>query len=444
MTAIGDRLVSVEEARAGVLAAITGPVESETIATPDGLGRVLAAPVVAGVSLPPWDNSAMDGYAVRAADTVGASEERPVQFDVTGDVPAGKAATSTVASGEAFRIATGAPIPPGADAVVPVELTTPLDADGRPGPRGRDAAGPLPAACLVHEPVDAGGSIRARGSDLEEGTTLLEPGRRLSAQAIALAAGAGVAQLSVHRRPVVAVLATGDEVRPPGEPLGDAGIPDANGPGLRALLTAAGCTPLDLGIARDDLDDVLGRLRRALDEGVDAIIVSGGVSVGPFDVVKTAIEAIGGIDLWRVAVQPGKPFAFGTAARATGGPDALVFGLPGNPVSSFVTFELFVRPALRRLAGRRDLLRAADKATLLDPVRKSHGRRAFIRVISQRDDAGTPLRDAESRVKVRLAGGQGSHVISALAKADALAIIPEADDELPAGAPVALWWLDET
>ena len=444
MTAITDRLLSVEEARVGVLGAIRGPVETETIATGEALGRVLAEPVVARVSLPPWDNSAMDGYAVRAADTVGASEEGPVRLEVTGDVPAGKAATATVAPGEAFRIATGAPIPPGADAVVPVEATTPLDTDGRPGPRGRDAAGPLPAATLIHEPVETGGSIRARGSDLEEGTTLLDAGRRVSAQAIALAAGAGVAQLTVHRRPLVAVLATGDEVRPPGEPLGDAGIPDANGPGLRALLTGAACTPLDLGIARDDLDDVLGRLRRALDEGVDAIIVSGGVSVGPFDVVKTAIEAIGRIDLWRVAVQPGKPFAFGTAARATGDPDALVFGLPGNPVSSFVTFELFVRPALRRLAGRRDVLRAADKATLLEPVRKSHGRRAFIRVISERDDAGTPLRDAEGRVNVRLAGGQGSHVISALAKADALAIIPEADDQLPAGAPVALWWLDET
>ena len=409
---------------------------------------MLAEPVVARVSLPPWDNSAMDGYAVRAADTVGASEEHPVRLVVTGDVPAGKAATGTVGPGEAFRIATGAPIPPGADAVVQVEATTPLDTDGsarssRPR-RHRPATGGVSRPRTESNPASA---IRARGSDLEEGTTLLEPGRRLSAPAIALAAGAGVAQLTVHRRPVVAVLATGDEVRPPGEPLGEAGIPDANGPGLRALLTAAGCTPLDLGIARDDLDDVLGRLRHALDEGVDAIIVSGGVSVGPFDVVKTAIETIGRIDLWRVAVQPGKPFAFGTAARPAGGPDALVFGLPGNPVSSFVTFELFVRPALRRLAGRRDLLRAAEKATLLEPVRKSHGRRAFIRVISERDDAGTPLRDADGRVKVRLAGGaggQGSHVISALAKADALAIIPEADDELPAGAPVALWWLDET
>ena len=413
------------------------------IATTNGLGRVLAAPVVAAVSLPPWDNSAMDGYAVQAAETAGAAEEAPVRLTVTGDVPAGRAATETVQPGTAFRIATGAPVPAGADAVVQVEWTTPLDADDRPGERGRDASGPLPGAILVHEPAESGTAIRRRGSDLEEGTTLLEPGRRLRPSAIALAAGAGVGQLEVYRRPTVAVLATGDEVRTPGEPLGDAGIPDANGPGLRALLELAGCEPIDLGIARDDLEDVLGRLRRALDDGGDAIIVSGGVSVGPYDVVKTAIETVGRMDLWRVAVQPGKPFAFGTAARPNGGPDALLFGLPGNPVSSFVTFELFVRPALRRLAGRRDLLRPAEKATLLEPVRKGHGRRAFIRVIAERDDAGTPLRDEDGRVKVRLAGGQGSHVISALAKADALAIIPEADDELPAGAPVALWWLDE-
>jgi molybdopterin molybdotransferase len=442
MSTTMDRLLSVEEARRGVLDAIQGPVGTETVATADSLGRVLAAPVVAAVSLPPWDNSAMDGYAVRAADTAGASEEGPVRLAVTGDVAAGQAAAESVQAGTAFRIATGAPTPPGADAVVPVESTTPLDADGRPGQRGRDATGPLPAAVLVHEVVAPGAAIRLRGSDLGEGSTLLAPGRRLRPSAIALAAGAGLGEVEVFRRPRVAVLATGDEVRAPGEPLGPAGIPDANGPGLRALLEVAGCEPIDLGIAKDDLDDVIARLRRALDQGADAIIVSGGVSVGPYDVVKTAIETIGRIDLWRVAVQPGKPFAFGTARRPAGG-DALVFGLPGNPVSSFVTFELFVRPALRRLAGRRDLLRAADKATLLDPVRKSHGRRAFIRVIAERDDAGTPLRDHDGRVKVRLAGGQGSHVISALAAADALAIIPEADDELPAGAPVALWWLDE-
>jgi molybdopterin molybdotransferase len=443
MSTTMDRLLSVEEARRGVLDAVVGPVGTETIPTTDGLGRVLASAVVAAVSLPPWDNSAMDGYAIRAADTARASEDDPVRLTVTGDVAAGQAATQAVREGAAFRIATGAPVPAGADAVVPVESTTPLDADGRAGSRGRDATGPLPAAILVHEAVEQGGSIRGLGSDLREGATLLEPGRRLRPSTIALAAGAGVAEVEVFRRPRVAVVATGDEVRPPGEELGAAGIPDANGPGLRALLEVAGCEPIDLGIANDVLDDVLGRLRQALDAGADAIIVSGGVSVGPYDVVKTAIETIGRIDLWRVAVQPGKPFAFGTAQRPAGGEAVLLFGLPGNPVSSFVTFELFVRPALRRLAGRHDLLRAADKATLLDPVSKSHGRRAFIRVVSERDDAGTPLRDAEGRVKVRLAGGQGSHVISALARADALAIIPEADDELPAGAPVALWWLDE-
>ena len=443
MSIATDGLLSVEEARRGVIDAIAGPVGTETIATADGLGRVLAAPVVAAVSLPPWDNSAMDGYAVQAADTAGASDEAPITLTVTGDVPAGRAASESVQAGAAFRIATGAPIPAGADAVIQVESTTALEADGRRGERGRDASGPLPAAILVHEAVSLGTAIRPRGSDLEEGATLLEPGRRLRPSAIALAAGAGVGQVEVYRRPRVAVLATGDEVRAPGEPLGDAGIPDANGPGLRALLERAGCEPIDLGIATDALEDVLGRLRRALSDGADALVISGGVSVGPYDVVKTAIETVGRIDLWRVAVQPGKPFAFGTADRPNGGSPALVFGLPGNPVSSFVTFELFVRPALRRLAGRRDLLRPAEKATLLEPVRKGHGRRAFIRVIAERDDAGTPLRDDEGRVKVRLAGGQGSHVISALAKADALAIIPEADDELPVGAPVALWWLDE-
>ena len=170
--------------------------------------------------------------------------------------------------------------------------------------------------------------------------------------------------------------------------------------------------------------------------------MSGGVSVGPYDVVKTAIESIGRIDLWRVAVQPGKPFAFGTADRPGDGAPVLLFGLPGNPVSSAVTFELFVRPAIRQLAGRTELLRPVDRAVLGDRVSKSHGRRAFIRVIADRDPAGAPVRDERGRVRVRLAGGQGSHVISALAAADALAVIPEADDVLEPGAEVALWWLD--
>jgi molybdenum cofactor synthesis domain-containing protein len=264
----------------------------------------------------------------------------------------------------------------------------------------------------------------------------------MSAAAVTLVAGAGVAELLVHRRPRIAVLATGDEVRAPGVPLGPAGIPDANGPGLRAHVAAAGGDAIDLGIASDDLDDVLTRLRGGLAAGADALIIAGGVSVGPYDVVKTAIETIGAIDLWRVAVQPGKPFAFGTAERPGGGAPVLIFGLPGNPVSSAITFELFVRPAIRRLAGRQDLLRPVDRAVLGELVTKSHGRRAFLRVEAERGADGSAIRDDHGRVRVRLAGGQGSHVISALAAADALAVIPEADDSLPAGAEVALWWLD--
>jgi molybdopterin molybdotransferase len=438
----GAGLASVEQARAAVLGALSGPVDAEVITVREALWRVLAEDVHAGTDLPPWDNTAMDGYALRSADTAGATEDAPVTLRVIGDVPAGSAPDATVDPGTAVRIATGAPIPPGADAVVPVEETTPIGQDGAPGPRGRQAVGPLPAACHVHVEVAPGMSIRPRGSDLVEGSVILRAGVRLHPAAIALAAGASVAEVPVHRRPRVAVLATGDEVRPAGVALGSAGIPDANGPGLLALVTAAGAEAIDLGIGRDDRDDVLGRLREGIASGADAIIVSGGVSVGPFDVVREAIEAVGTIDLWRVAVQPGKPFAFGTAERPDGGAPVLLFGLPGNPVSSFVTFELFVRPALRRLAGRRDLLRRADRAVLLEPVSKSSGRRAFIRVVSERDDAGTPNRDAEGRVPVRLAGGQGSHVISALAAADALAIIPETHDSLPAGATVALWWLD--
>lgn len=436
-------LLSVEEARDSVLA-VTHPVATERIATADSLGRVIAETVTAEVSLPPWRNSAMDGYAIQAADTTGAAETEPVELRVIGDIAAGAAPDVAVQPGTAARIATGARLPEGADAVVPVEATTPLDASRNVGPRGRDASGPLPTACLVHEPVKSGGSVRDAGSDLVAGAILIQQGTAMTAAAVTLVAGAGVGELPVHRLPRIAVLSTGDEVRAPGQPLGPAGIPDANGPGLRAQVTAAGGEAIDLGIATDNLDDVLARLRHGLDSGADALIVAGGVSVGPYDVVKTAIETIGRIDLWRVAVQPGKPFAFGTAERTEGGSPVLLFGLPGNPVSSAVTFELFVRPAIRRLAGRRDLLRPVDRGVLGESVTKSHGRRAFLRVEAERHEDGSPRRDDRGRVRVNLAGSQGSHVISALAAADALAVVPEADDSLPAGAEVAIWWLDRS
>jgi len=439
-------LERVEAARERILGHIVGSLPAESVPIDAALGRVLAEPVVAATSLPPWDNSAMDGYAILAADVAAARDDAPVRLTVTGDVPAGGVASHPVSPGTAIRIATGGPLPAGADAVIPVEATTPIDAAGKLGPRGRDAAGPVPNAVLVHELVGPGANVRREASDVRAGEVVLEPGVLLTAQAVAVAAGSGAAHVFVHRRPRVAVLATGDEVRPPGAPLGPAGIPDANGPGLRALATSAGADVLALGIARDDLADVGERLRSALEAGADAIVVAGGVSVGPFDVVKLAFEAIGRIDLWRVAVQPGKPFAFGTADRPGGGPPVLLFGLPGNPVSGFVTFELFVRPALRSLGGHRRLLRPTDRGVLLDEASTSPGRRAFLRVTAERDQAGAPRRDDRGRVALRLArgtAGQGSHVLSALAAADGLAVVPEDVDVHPAGGEVELWWLDE-
>lgn len=440
----GERLHSVEEARRAVLSALGAPLDEEVVAVDRALGRILSREVVASVTLPPWDNSAMDGYAIRAADIAGAAEDAPVRLAVIGDVPAGGVSDVAVEHGSAVRIATGAPIPKGADAVIPVEQTTPIDAAGATGARGRDAAGPLPAAVLVHAAISSGAHVRSRASDLLEGAAILASGTALSPAAVALAAGAGSASLYVCRRPRIAVLATGNEVRPAGADLGVAGIPDANGPGLRALVAFSGAEPIDLGIAPDDLDAVVAHLQAALDGGADAIVVAGGVSVGPYDVVKLAFEAVGEIGLWRVAVQPGKPFAFGTAPRAGGG-RALLFGLPGNPVSSFVTFELFVRPAIRALAGRHDLLRPVDRAVLLDEVRTAVGRRAYLRVTAERDPDGAPARDQAGRVRVRLSrgpAGQGSHVLSALAAADGLAVVPEAIETHRAGDPVELWWLD--
>ena len=435
-------LLRVEAARERILGTIAGSLPAETVEPVAGLGRVLAAPILALTDLPPWDNSAMDGYALLAADVRAATTDRPVQLRVIGEVAAGSMGSVAVASGTCIRIATGAPLPSGADAVVPVEATTPCSADGSPlGERGRDASGPLPPLCAVHEAVRPGNAIRHRGEDVRAGAIVLPVGTVLQAPAISLAAGVGSATVTVHRRPRVAVLATGDEIRPAGAPLGMAGIPDANGPGLRAMSLAAGADVIDLGIARDELDDVLTRLRRGLAEA-DMIVVSGGVSVGPYDVVKLAFDTIGRMDLWRVAVQPGKPFAFGLAPRNDGDGSVLLFGLPGNPVSSFVTFELFVRPAIRRLAGQPRLYRPSDRGVLLDPASAAAGRRAYLRVRAERDPVGAPLRDAEGRVQLRLAGGQGSHMLGALAMADALAIVPEEVEASPAGAEVELCWLD--
>ncbi len=441
-----NELLSLEDARAQVLAAIPAALPAEMVALSDSLGRVLAADVAAATDLPPWDNSAMDGYAIRARDVAGATEVAPVLLRVAGEVAAGSASETAVIPGLALRIATGAPMPPGADAVVAVEQTTPLAADGSAGERGREATGPLPARIRVHEATMPGRNVRRRASDLQLGRTVLGAGRAIGPAELAIIAAGSIARMAVHARPRVAVLSTGDELRGAGSALGAAGIPDSNGPALVALCAAAGAEAHHVGIAPDRLEPTLELLRSAVGDA-DLVIVSGGVSVGPYDVVRGAFAQVGTVDLWRAAIQPGKPFAFGTAPRGEHrpGPPVLLFGLPGNPVSVFVTFEVFVRPALRRLAGRTSdaLLRPVDAAVLEEAVTKSIGRRAFLRVAALRDPAtGAPVRDAAGRVRVALAGGQESHQLSALAAADGLAVVPESVAGLPAGAGVELWWLD--
>ena len=410
-------LRSLEDARARMLDGLVA-LPPEVVALGDAAGRVLAEALASRHTLPPWDNSAMDGFAVVAADTTSATRDTPVRLDVVGEAAAGRVTDVVVASGACVRILTGAPLPNGADAVVPVENT-----DARMG------VADLPREVTIHAAAAPGAHIRRAGSDLREGAPLLAAGTELSPAALAVCAAGGHAQVSVHRRPRVALIATGDELVAPGEPLGPAQIPDSNTVGLAAQARELGAEVRVLGIARDDMADVLYHLRAGL-AWADVIVASGGVSVGAHDVVKDAFAQIGRIDLWRIAVQPGRPLAFGRAPTTNRNGDVLLFGLPGNPVSSLVTFELFVRPVLRRLSGYQDVIgRQIVHATLEQSVTKAPKRRAFLRVsLSEKHDG--------SGWRASLAGGQESHVLSALAMADGLAIIGEEQDAMPAGSEV--------
>ena len=366
----------------------------------DALGLVLAEPVTAPHSVPPFDNSGMDGFAVIAADTVGA----PVVLDVLEDVPAGSVATRAVSRGAAIRIMTGAPMPAGADAVVMVEETEDI------GDRVR-----------ILTEVEAGTAVRPAGGDLEAGALVFDAGTRLTAHHLGVLATIGVTAPVVRRRPVVAVLSTGDEVMPADTAdLPPGRIRDANRPMLVGMLSDLGATVLDLGIVPDD-----ARLLRAtLEEAsvaADAVVTSGGVSMGDYDLVKQVLRDLGRVDFWQVAMQPAKPFAFGFLA------DTPLFGLPGNPVSVTVAFEQFVRPALLTRMGATRVFRPLVRAVLGHDVDTNPEKTVFVRVALSVDDG---------RLVAASAGGQASNVISALAAADGFAVISVGTGRLDSGAAV--------
>jgi molybdenum cofactor synthesis domain-containing protein len=389
-------VIPLEEARAHVLDRVK-PLAPALVASRDAGGCVLTEPVVAREAVPPFDNSAMDGYAVRAASTAAA----PVELPVTGVLAAGADPSGfSVGAGEAVRIMTGASMPAGADAVVIVEQTTPLD-DGR---RVRVAAA-----------VRAGEHVRRAGDDIHPGDVVIGAGTTLTAAHLGVLASLGVVEVTVVPRPRVGVLSTGDELVEGAGPLRPGQIRDSNRHALLPMLAQAGCEPIDLGLIRDDRAAITAAIEAAA-ASCDALLTSGGVSMGDFDEVKAVLSERADDMRWmQIAIRPAKPFAFGTL---DGTP---VFGLPGNPVSSIISFELLARPALRKMMGHADddldrprLSAVADDAIRRHPDGKTH----YARVVIAVDDG---------RLHARSAGGQGSHQLAAMAAANALAVLPDGD-----------------
>lgn len=404
-------LIAFDDARAKVLDRLR-PLPPRRVPLSDALGCVLAEDVVAGEDLPPFANSAMDGFALRSEDVRAADEDSPVGLRLVGEVFAGSAKLPRVEPGTTVRIMTGGPLPPGADAVVPVERT--------------ETSGETVRIQLA--PPERG-FVREAGEDVRAGAIVLERGRAVDPGAVGMLASVGCHQVLVHPKPKVSVVSTGDELVDPGEPLGPGQIRDSNSWLLVAQARAAGAEAFRCGRLQDDPDAMRRGFALAAAEG-DFVLTSGGVSVGDRDYTKRVLAELGDVTSWRVAMQPGMPQAFGFAAGTP------LFGLPGNPVSCFVVFEVLVRPALRRLAGMPDdrLDRPRVLARLAEPVRSPAGRVSFLRV---RLDAGD---DALSAV---LTGAQGSGVLSSVVAADGLAVIPADQTQLPAGAEVSVILLRE-
>jgi molybdopterin molybdotransferase len=404
-------LIAFDEARAKVLDRLR-PLPARRVPLAEALGCVLAEDVAAGEDLPPFANSAMDGFALRSEDVRGAGEGSPVGLRLVGEVFAGSAKLPKVEPGTAVRIMTGGPLPPGADAVVPVERT--------------ETSGETVRIQLA--PPERG-FVREAGEDVPAGAVVLERGRPIDPAALGMLASVGCHQVPVHPKPRVSVVSTGDELVDPGEPLGPGQIRDSNSWLLVAQARAAGAEAFRCGRLQDDPEALRRGFALAAADG-DFVLTSGGVSVGDRDYTKRVLAELGDVRSWRVAMQPGMPQAFGLAAGTP------LFGLPGNPVSCFVVFEVLVRPALRRLAGMPDdrLDRPRVMARLAEPVRSPAGRVSFLRV---RLEAG------DDALSAMLTGAQGSGVLSSVVAADGLAVVPVHQTELPAGAEVSVILLRE-
>ncbi|MDQ4068114.1 MAG: molybdopterin molybdotransferase MoeA [Actinomycetota bacterium] len=382
-------MIDIRAARQVVLASCP-TLRSTAVPLMEALGCVTATPVVAGHDVPSFANSAMDGFAVRSADT-------PGTLEVVATTAAGARPAEGVGPGQAVRIMTGAPVPPGADAVVMVERTSPAG-EGK---------------VTVKVGASPGDHIRRPGEDIRAGQVLFEPGTVLRPGHVGVLASVGAGSVEVFPRARVGVLSTGDElVSGPGQ-LRPGQIRDSNRPMLLALVAEAGWAPVDLGSASDDEAAITEAVERGVGE-CDAILTSGGVSVGDFDYVKTVLDRLGEMHWWQVAVKPAKPLAFGTVGGTP------VFGLPGNPVSSLVSFELFARPALRQMTGHSELFRPQVRGIADEPLRRRpDGKLHLVRVVATTDDEG--------RVHVRSSGGQASHLLRAMALANALALLPDGD-----------------
>jgi molybdopterin molybdotransferase len=378
----------------------------ERIALLDAPGRSLAEDIVSDMRIPPFDNSAVDGYAVRAEDTAGAGEKTPVLLRTLTDISAGVLPTEAVEPGTAARIMTGAPVPPGANAIVMVE----------------DTRNPKPGTVAILEAAKAGQHVRRAGEDAHAGDLVLQAGTRIRSAEVALLAAMGRAQVAVFRPPNVAVISTGDEIvdieqgvlPPPGK------IRDSNRYALAALAREAGAALHSITHIPDDFDATEAAFRECADAetGADVIVTAGGVSVGDRDFVKPVLEKLGQLDLWKIAMKPGKPLAFGSIGRT------LFFGLPGNPVSAMVTFELFVRPALWKMMGRAPLERYSVQATVLENIPHTPGRREYVRAVTTTQNG---------QFVTRSSGAQGSHMLSSMAQANSLLIIPQDSPGLNAG-----------